>query len=63
MFKKTLCALSLISVSYAAFSAPVANLKVTGSITPPTCTIDNQNEVDVNINLIQRQVCSLYQVT
>ncbi|MEX9965191.1 fimbrial protein, partial [Providencia stuartii] len=47
MFKKTLCALSLISVSYAAFSAPVANLKVTGSITPPTCTIDNQNEVDV----------------
>ncbi|MEK2485759.1 fimbrial protein, partial [Providencia stuartii] len=37
----------LISVSYAAFSAPVANLKVTGSITPPTCTIDNQNEVDV----------------
>ncbi|MBG5919090.1 fimbrial protein [Providencia stuartii] len=47
MFKKTLCALSLISVSCAALSAPVANLKVTGSVTPPTCTINNQNEIDV----------------
>ena len=48
MFKKTIIALSLISVSSATLAAaPVANLKVSGSITPPTCTIKGQNEVDL----------------
>ncbi|HHR5879015.1 TPA: hypothetical protein ACS7W8_002501 [Providencia alcalifaciens] len=44
MFKKTIIALSLITFSGATLAAaPVANLKVTGSITPPTCTIKGQN--------------------
>lgn len=47
MFKKTLLALSLITLSGAALSAPVANLKVTGSITPPTCTVNGEEETDV----------------
>ncbi|UBX47712.1 fimbrial protein [Providencia alcalifaciens] len=48
MYKKAIIALSLITVSGATLaSAPVANLKVTGSITPPTCTIKGQNEVDL----------------
>ncbi|MEY0600297.1 fimbrial protein [Providencia alcalifaciens] len=47
MFKKSLLALSLITLSSAAFSAPVANLKVTGSITPPTCTVNGEEEADV----------------
>lgn len=47
MFKKSLLALSLITLSTAAFSAPVANIKVTGSITPPTCTVNGQEEADV----------------
>ncbi len=47
MFKKTIIALSLTFVSSAALSAaPVANLKVVGTIAPPTCTIQGQNEVD-----------------
>lgn len=45
MFKKSLLALSLMSLSGAAFcAAPVANLKISGSITPPTCTINGQTE-------------------
>lgn len=49
MFKKSLLAVTLIALSGAALSAPVANLKVTGSITPPSCTINGQpDEVDVN---------------
>ncbi|MFG0743128.1 fimbrial protein, partial [Providencia sp. TYF_10] len=47
MFKKSLLALSLITLSSVAFSAPVANLKVTGSITPPTCTVNGEEEADV----------------
>ena len=48
MFKKTVIALSLVSLSGAALAAaPVANLKVTGTITPPTCTIKGQNSVDI----------------
>ncbi|MBP6121732.1 MULTISPECIES: fimbrial protein [Providencia] len=47
MFKKTIIALSLTFVSSAALSAaPVANLKVVGTIAPPTCSIQGQNEVD-----------------
>lgn len=40
--------LVLTGLSATAISAPIANLKVTGTITPPTCTINGQNEVDVN---------------
>nr|ELR5038549.1 hypothetical protein [Providencia stuartii]ELR5084469.1 hypothetical protein [Providencia stuartii] len=44
MFKKSLIALSLITLSGTALSAPIANLKVTGSITPPTCLINGATE-------------------
>lgn len=47
MFKKSLLALSLISLSGIALSAPVANLKISGSITPPTCTVNGQEETDI----------------
>ncbi|EIU7559331.1 fimbrial protein [Providencia rettgeri] len=48
MFNKSLLVLALTCVTTAAFSAPIANLKVTGSITPPTCTVNGEDEVDVN---------------
>lgn len=44
LFKKSLLALSLMTLSAAALSAPIANLKVTGSITPPTCLINGSTE-------------------
>lgn len=44
LFKKSLLVLSLMTLSSAALSAPIANLKVTGSITPPTCLINGANE-------------------
>ncbi|MEX6315079.1 fimbrial protein [Providencia manganoxydans] len=44
LFKKSLLALSLMTLSAAALSAPIANLKVTGSIAPPTCLINGANE-------------------
>lgn len=45
MFKKSLLALSMITLSGTALSSPpVANLVITGSITPPTCTINGQGE-------------------
>ncbi|MDT1067775.1 fimbrial protein [Providencia stuartii] len=44
LFKKSLLALSLMTLSAAALSAPIANLKVTGSIAPPTCLINGGNE-------------------
>lgn len=47
MFKKSLLGLSLVTLSSAAFSTPVANLKVAGSITPPTCVVNGQEESDV----------------
>ncbi|HEM8294820.1 fimbrial protein [Providencia vermicola] len=47
MFKKTLLALSLVTLSGAALSAPVANLKVDGTITPPTCTVNGSDSTDV----------------
>lgn len=47
MFKKSLLVLALTSVSTAALSAPVANLKVSGKITPPTCTVNGSNETDL----------------
>ncbi|HEM8294826.1 TPA: fimbrial protein, partial [Providencia stuartii] len=47
MFKKTLLALSLVTLSGAALSAPVANLKVSGTITPPTCTVNGSDSTDV----------------
>lgn len=50
MLKKTLLAISITALSSAALSAPIVNLKVQGSITPPTCTIESKNEVDVVYN-------------
>jgi len=51
MFKKSLLALSLITLSGTALSAPpVANLKVTGSIAPPTCTINGLAEDTITYN-------------
>lgn len=45
MLKKSLLALSLMTLSGVVLSAPpIANLKVTGSITPPTCTINGEEE-------------------
>lgn len=46
LFKKSLLALSLMTLSTAALSAsaPVVNLKVTGSIAPPTCLINGTNK-------------------
>jgi len=50
MLKKTLLAISLLALSGAALSAPVANLKVTGNITPPTCTVNGQSEDTIVYN-------------
>ncbi len=47
MFKKTLLVLALTTAAGSAVAAPVANLKVTGSITPPTCTVNGVDEADV----------------
>ncbi|WP_447875458.1 fimbrial protein [Serratia fonticola] len=47
MFKKTLLFLALTTAAGSAVAAPVANLKVTGSITPPTCTVNGVDEADV----------------
>lgn len=47
MLKKSFLALSFMALSSAAFSAPIANLKIEGIITPPTCTIQGQNEADL----------------
>lgn len=47
MCKNSILLLLSMTISGIAISAPVANLKVQGSITPPTCTIQGQNEVDV----------------
>lgn len=45
MFKKSLLALSLITLSGTTLAeVPIANLNVTGSITPPTCTLNGQEE-------------------
>lgn len=44
MFKKSLFALSFMALSGAAFSAPIANLKVNGDIKPPTCLVNGGNE-------------------
>jgi len=51
MFKKSLLVLSLITLSGAAISAPpIANLRVSGSITPPTCTINGEEEETFTYN-------------
>lgn len=43
MFKKTLLFVALSSFAGSALSAPpVVNLKVSGTITPPTCTVNGQ---------------------
>lgn len=48
MFKKSLLVLSLISLSGSVLSAPVANLKINGAITPPTCTVNGEENVDIS---------------
>ncbi|QZY66542.1 fimbrial protein (plasmid) [Providencia rettgeri] len=47
--KKIVLTLSLISLfmSTAVLAAPVANLKVAGSITPPTCTVNGGDSADL----------------
>ncbi|HGF6561452.1 hypothetical protein EC835_104225 [Providencia alcalifaciens] len=48
MFKRTIIALSLIAVSSATLAAPpVANIAVSGSITPPTCTFNGVEKIDL----------------
>jgi len=45
MFKKSLLVLSLMTLSGTVLSAPpIANLRVIGSITPPTCTLNGLEE-------------------
>lgn len=46
MFKKYLLAISLLALSSGATLAanPIAKLKVTGTIKPPTCTINNEEQ-------------------
>ncbi|MEQ4690856.1 DUF1120 domain-containing protein [Providencia manganoxydans] len=53
MFKKSLLAIALVSMSSAALSATTANLKVIGTITPPTCTInaDTNAVVEYTFNI------------
>lgn len=50
--KKTVLTLSLVSlfISSTVFAAPVANLKVVGNITPPTCTVNGGDNVDLIYN-------------
>jgi type 1 fimbria pilin len=50
MFKKALLVVALTAVVGSAVAAPVANLKVTGTITPPTCTVNGVDEADVLYN-------------
>ncbi|HBE9180540.1 DUF1120 domain-containing protein [Serratia fonticola] len=40
MFNKSLLALVLAAATGSAFAAPVANLKIDGKVTPPTCTVN-----------------------
>lgn len=44
MIKLSIIGLSLIILSSAALSAPIANLKVDGKITAPTCNVNGGNE-------------------
>ncbi|HCT9262091.1 TPA: fimbrial protein, partial [Proteus mirabilis] len=46
MFKKYLLAISLLALSSGTTLAanPIAKLKVTGRIKPPTCTINNEEQ-------------------
>lgn len=43
--KISLLALVLAAITGSAFAAPVANLKVNGAITPPTCVVNGDKEV------------------
>ncbi|WP_447875466.1 fimbrial protein [Serratia fonticola] len=48
MLKKSLLVLTLAAMTGSAFAAPVANLKVSGSVKQPTCTVNGiVDEVDV----------------
>ena len=57
MFKRSLLALSLVTLSSTALSAPIANLKVTGDIKPPTCTVNGgDNDLLYNFGNISPSV-------
>jgi type 1 fimbria pilin len=51
MFKKTLFVLTLTAVTGATVAAPVANLKISGDIKPPTCTVNGGEQADLIYNL------------
>lgn len=66
MFKKYLLAISLLALSSGTTLAanPIAKLKVTGRIKPPTCTINNEEQKpQSSTTLISLQVFSLKRVT
>ncbi|HBE9180537.1 DUF1120 domain-containing protein [Serratia fonticola] len=50
MFKKSLLALVLAAASGSAFAAPIANLKIDGKVTPPTCTINGEEQGELLVN-------------
>lgn len=48
MLKKTLVAAALAAITGSAFAAaPVANIKIDGRVTPPTCTINGAEQGDL----------------
>ena len=51
MFKKTLFVLAVTAVTGSAVAAPVANLKISGDIKPPTCTVNGGEQADLIYNL------------
>ena len=50
MFNKSLLALVLAAATGSAFAAPVANLKIDGKVTPPTCTINGEEQGELLAN-------------
>ncbi|MFV9067919.1 fimbrial protein [Serratia fonticola] len=51
MFNKSLLALVLAAASCSAFAAPIANLKIDGKVTPPTCTVNGADQADLVFDL------------
>lgn len=54
MFNKSLLALTLVAIAGSALAAPVGNLKISGLVTPPTCTINGveQGELVANFGAV-----------
>lgn len=44
LFNKSLLAIALLAIAGSAFAAPVANLKIDGLVTPPTCTVNGAEQ-------------------